>query len=104
MAKKNPILIGTFILTTAGLLTRIIGFFNRIYLSHLIGAKELGIYQLIFPVYMIGFALCCHGIELALSQMTAAMKIKQEELGIQRLIFVSTLFSVALSVLFSIFI
>ena len=95
MSKKNPIIIGTFILTAAGLLTRIIGFFNRIYLSHLIGAKELGIYQLIFPVYMIGYALCCHGIELALSQMIAAMKARREEMCMKQLIFVSSCFSVS---------
>lgn len=101
MSKKNPIIIGTFILTAAGLLTRIIGFFNRIYLSHLIGAKELGIYQLIFPVYMIGFALCCHGVELALSQMIAAMQARREEMGMKQLIFVSSLFSIAFACLLS---
>lgn len=70
--KDNSLITGTLMLTSAGLLTRIIGFFHRIYLSQLIGAKEMGIYQLIFPVYMVAFALCCHGIELALSQMIAA--------------------------------
>jgi stage V sporulation protein B len=101
MAKKNPILIGTFILTASGLLTRIIGFFNRIYLSHLIGAKELGIYQLIFPVYLIGFALCCHGIELALSQMIAAMSARREDMSIRQLIFVASFFSVSFAALLS---
>jgi len=70
--KRHPLFTGTLILSGAGLLTRLIGFYNRIYLSQLIGAKEMGIYQLIFPVYMIAFAFCCHGIELALSQMTAS--------------------------------
>lgn len=104
MSKKNPIIMGTFILTISGFLTRIIGFFNRIYLSQLIGAKEMGIYQLIFPVYMIGFALCCHGIELALSQMIAAMKARQEEMYMKQLIFVSSCFSVSLAVILSVFI
>lgn len=70
--KNNPLITGTLMLTVAGFITRIIGFFNRIYLSQLIGAKEMGIYQLIFPVYMVAFAFCCHGIELALSQLVAA--------------------------------
>lgn len=101
MSKKNPIIMGTFILTSAGLLTRIIGFFNRIYLSHLIGAKELGIYQLIFPIYMIGFALCCHGIELALSQMIAAMKARREEMCMKQLVFVSSCFAVSFATILS---
>ena len=71
--RNNTLISGTLILTSAGFLTRIMGFFNRIYLSQLIGAKEMGIYQLIFPVYMIAFAFCCHGIELALSQLIASL-------------------------------
>ncbi len=71
--KKHPFITGTLILSIAGLITRFLGFLNRIYLSQLIGAKELGIYQLIFPVYMIAFAFCCHGIELSLSQMIASV-------------------------------
>ena len=38
---KNSIIKGTLILTAAGLLTRIIGFFYKIYLSGLIGARKL---------------------------------------------------------------
>ena len=41
---QNRVIKGTLILTTAGFATRIIGFYNRIFLSRLIGAKELGIY------------------------------------------------------------
>ena len=78
MNRQNPLVRGTLILTIAGFLTRIIGFFNRIYLSQLIGAKEMGIYQLVFPIYMIAFACCCHGIELALSQMIASGKYKRK--------------------------
>ena len=70
--KRSPLITGTLLLSSAGLITRIIGFLNRIYLSQLIGAREMGIYQLIFPVYMISFALCCHGMELAISQLIAS--------------------------------
>ncbi len=77
----NPLITGTLMLTAAGFLSRIMGFFNRIYLSQLIGAKEMGIYQLTFPVYMVVFSLSCHGIELALSHMTAAIYSKTGTAG-----------------------
>jgi len=48
MSYKKMIFTGTLILTLSGFLARILGFYNRIFLSNLIGAKELGIYQLIF--------------------------------------------------------
>lgn len=38
---------GTFLLTSAGLISRIMGFFYRIFLSHTIGAEGIGLYQLV---------------------------------------------------------
>lgn len=63
---------GTFLLTIAGFLTRILGFFYRIYLADLLGAELLGVYQLIFPVYAICFTIYGAGIQTAISQVVAA--------------------------------
>ena len=41
---------GTFLLTSAGLISRIMGFFYRIFLSHTIGAEGIGLYQLVVPL------------------------------------------------------
>lgn len=38
---KNSLITGTLLLTLAGVLTRIIGFFYRIFLSRLIGAVPI---------------------------------------------------------------
>ena len=75
---KNRVVKGTLILTTAGFATRIIGFYNRIFLSRLIGAKELGIYQLIFPLYMIAFAFTTFGNELALTKLVSEYKSRND--------------------------
>lgn len=69
---KNNILKGTLILTIAGFATRLIGFFYRIFLSNSLGAKNLGIYQLVFPIYGICFTLYASGIQTAISQLIAA--------------------------------
>lgn len=45
---SNPLIAGTLLLTVTGLSSRVIGFFYRIFLSRIIGAEGLGIYQLIF--------------------------------------------------------
>ena len=68
---KNAIIKGTFILTATGLITRFIGFFFRIFLSHTFGAEQVGLYQLIFPIYALCFSLSCAGIETALSRCVA---------------------------------
>lgn len=104
LKNQNPLITGTLILTGAGLITRVIGFFNRIYLSHLIGAREMGIYQLIFPVYMVAFAFCCHGMELALSQMVAAFHTRPGKESSRRLVSTGIFFSLITSLLFSVLI
>lgn len=69
--KKSAIIKGTLVLTAAGLLTRAIGFIYRIYLSNALGAEQLGIYQLIFPVYGICHTLYASGIQTAISKLVA---------------------------------
>lgn len=65
---------GTAILTITGFITRIIGFAYKIYLSNVMDAKMLGIYQLVFPVFGICFTIYAAGIQTAISQMIAARK------------------------------
>ena len=71
MSLKSTLLKGTFILTFASFLTRIMGFFYRIFLSRIFTAEEIGLYQLIFPVFTLGFALSAAGIQTAISRCTA---------------------------------
>lgn len=71
MSKKNAIIKGTFILTVTGFLSRFIGFFYRIFLSHTFGEEGVGLYQLIFPVFALGFSLTTAGIEIAVSRIVA---------------------------------
>lgn len=68
---SHPLITGTLLLTCAGLLSRAIGFFYRIFLSHAIGAEGLGIYQLIFPIYALTFSFTAAGIQTALSKFVA---------------------------------
>lgn len=60
------------ILTLAGMISRVIGFFYRIFLSQQIGAEGMGIYQLVFPVYGICFSLCCGPVQTSISRYVAA--------------------------------
>ena len=70
--RKYALLTGTLLLTSAGLITRVLGFFYRIFLSRTIGAEGLGIFNLIHPVFGICFALCAGSIQTAISQSVAA--------------------------------
>ena len=71
MSNKHKILIGTFVLTATGFLSRFIGFFFRMFLSHTFGEEQVGLYQLIFPIYALCFSFTSAGIETAISRCTA---------------------------------
>ena len=73
---KNPVVFGTLLLTASGVLGKIIGFFYRIFLSRTIGAEGLGIYQLIFPISTICFAITVSGLSTALSKYIAEYREK----------------------------
>ena len=73
MKKKNrhPLIMGTLILTATGFISRIIGFFYRIYLSRLFGEEGMGIYQLLSPVLSLAFSLTAAGYQTAISKLVA---------------------------------
>lgn len=83
---KSTLLTGTLFLTLAGILTRIIGFFYRIFLSRTIGAEGLGIYQLIAPVTAICFAFTAAGIQTSISKFVS-MEVGRKMMPVPKPIF-----------------
>lgn len=69
---------GTIILTVTGLVSRIIGFFYRIYLSRLFGEEGMGIYQLLSPVLALSFSLTAAGYQTAISKFVAERSAKEQ--------------------------
>ena len=77
MNLKNSLVSGTIILTLSGLLSRVIGFFYRIFLSQHFGEEAMGIYQLIGPVMGLSYALCISGIQSAIAKQIAEKASKK---------------------------
>jgi len=75
---KNHLITGTLLLTFTGFLSRIIGFFNRIYLSQNLGAEGMGIFQLLAPIMALSFSLTGAGIQTAISKCVAACQEKDK--------------------------
>lgn len=70
-AKQHPLIMGTMILTITGLISRIIGFYYRIYLTKLFGEEGMGIYQLLNPILALSFSLTAAGYQTAISKFVA---------------------------------
>ena len=101
MDDKYVLLKGTLLLTGAGFITKIIGFIYRIFLSQTIGAEGMGIYQLIFPIHTLCFALSVGGIQTAISRFTAARASLQDEQGAKDIFVLSGILSTAIALIVS---
>ncbi len=71
--RKHPLLTGALLLTIAGLFSRLIGFFYRIYLARIFGEEGMGVYQLLSPVLSLSFSLTAAAYQTTISKFTAAM-------------------------------
>lgn len=99
VSKKNTILRGTFILTMTGFLSRVMGFFYRIFMSRVFGEEGVGLYQLVFPVYSLCIALSIAGTETAISRTVARKRSIGREDEAQEVLFCGLSFSLLLSCL-----
>jgi len=99
---KNKIIISAFILTIAGLLTRVLGFVHRIFMTNIVGAEGMGLYQLVFPVYSLAWAITCAGFTTAVSKLSAAAKAKKDYASMRSYMVFAVLITGALSIALSI--
>ena len=96
MSKKH-FFAGTFLLSTVGVISRIMGFFYRIFLSQTIGSREIGLYQLVVPLQHMALAVTTSGIQTALSRTVASQTaLKQKKEAVDSFC-VGTLFALGLS-------
>ena len=98
---RKRILTGALILTLAGVITRILGFVYRIYMSNLMGAEGMGLYQLIMPVYALAWSISCAGFNTTVSKLTAQERAKGEYGNMARMLRQSVVITTVLGLLLS---
>lgn len=84
--KTQSIIKGALILTTANIITRVLGFVYRVYMSNVIGAEGMGLYQLIVPIYMLVWSISSSGFTTTISKLTAQENAKKEYGNIGRIL------------------
>lgn len=94
---KNTIIKGTFVLTLTGFLTRLIGFFFRIFMSHAFGEEQMGLYQLIFPIYALCFSISSAGLETALARCVAQKVTRGKKKEADALLYHALIISISLT-------
>ena len=96
---KNRLLTGTLVLTAASFISRILGFFYRMFLSRTFGEENMGIYQLITPVIILSYSLSVSGIETSISKYIAQTGNKCQKNIRSVILQIGIFLSVALSIL-----
>lgn len=99
MLQKKILVKGTLILTITSLSAKIIGFFYRIFLSRTFGEENVGLYQLIFPVYALGISLTCAGIQTAVSRSVAGNSAIGKHNQAKQILYIGMGLSVILSLI-----
>lgn len=68
----KTIIKGTVIFAISGILCRIAGFIFRIYVSRIMPASQIGLYQMVMPICVLGQAIAVGGLSTAVTKYTAA--------------------------------
>jgi len=69
--RRKSLKLNAFILTVAGFIVKLLGFFYRIFIANSIGAEGMGLYQLVLPVYNLILLGLTAGIGVAVSRLVA---------------------------------
>ena len=86
------------LITTFSILTRLLGFLFRIFLSRTIGAEAIGIYQVASSVFMIFVTVVSSGLPLIISRMTASFRVKKDKKSMSRLVTSSLILALVVSI------
>lgn len=99
---RQTIIKGAIILTVANIVTRIIGFFYRIFMAKTIGAEGMGLYQLITPIYLLVWSVSASGLSTTMSKLTAQEKARGYMGNVKRILHLSIIGTIIISLIFSV--
>ena len=69
--KKRLFLKNAAILSATSLFLKTVGIFFRVWLSGKLGAEGMGLYQLLFSLYVLGSTLATSGLSTAVTRLSA---------------------------------
>ncbi len=98
-SKTHTFIKGALILTITGGLSRVIGFFYRVFLSQTFGEEGMGLYQLIFPVYALCFSFAVSAIETTISRTISSKLALNKENEAKEFFLISLFLSFTLSMI-----
>ncbi|HLR03785.1 MAG TPA: stage V sporulation protein B [Virgibacillus sp.] len=86
---KQTFLQGTLILIGAGMITRFLGFINRIVIARLMGEEGVGLYMMALPTLFLVMTVASLGLPVAISKRVAEANARQDHHKIKQILIVS---------------
>ncbi|WP_067727302.1 stage V sporulation protein B [Oceanobacillus damuensis] len=99
---KQTFLQGAIILIIAGMITRFMGFINRIVVARLMGEEGVGLYMMALPTLFLVMTLTQLGLPVAISKRVAEADAVNDQSKIKKIVIVSLAITLLSSVLFTI--
>ncbi|MEK4175818.1 stage V sporulation protein B [Aeribacillus sp. FSL K6-2848] len=96
---KQTFLKGMLILMTAGLITRILGFINRIVIARMIGEEGVGLYMMAMPTFGLVAAATQLGLPVAISKLVAEADAIGDSKKVKKILVVSLTITCSLSII-----
>lgn len=84
----------TAVMTVTSLLLRTLGIVFRIFISNRVGAEGMGLYQLVFSVYVLGTTFASAGLTTAVTCLVAESVARGEHGDVRRIMRLSTALSI----------
>ncbi|WP_209122828.1 stage V sporulation protein B [Alkalihalobacillus sp. BA299] len=98
---KQTFIQGTVILIIAGLITRILGFINKIVVARIMGAEGVGLYMMAVPTLLLVITITQLGLPVAISKLVAEAEAREDRKKIKRILVVSLAVTSILSAIFT---
>ncbi|MCF6138068.1 stage V sporulation protein B [Pseudalkalibacillus berkeleyi] len=98
---KQTFIQGTLILIVAGLITKVLGFINRIVIARIIGVEGVGLYMMAVPTLLLTITLTRLGLPVAISKMVAEADAQRNHKKIKQILVVSLTITGTLSIIFT---
>ncbi|HLR62581.1 MAG TPA: stage V sporulation protein B [Lentibacillus sp.] len=99
---KQTFLQGTLILITAGMITRLLGFINRLVIARVMGEEGVGLYMMALPTLFLVITLTQLGLPVAISKRVSEAEAKNDKAKIKRILVISLLVTSITSIVFTI--
>ena len=100
--KGEKFLKGTFILTIASFVVKVIGSLNWIFVSRILGGEGIGLYQMAFPIYFFAMTISQAGVPVAISIITAERVALNDIYGAKRVFRISMALMLVTGIFFSV--